>query len=60
MSLLLALVSAEEPPDPDPPRGGSGSTRKRGRFEVDRFSDFPQPTVTLRNDDEDCLMLLMI
>ena len=59
MSLLLALV-ADVPPEPEPVRRGSGSTRKRNRFEVDRFNDYETAPTVVRNDDEDCLVLLMM
>lgn len=58
MSLLLALVAADVPPEPE--RRGSGNTRKRNRFEVDRFNDYETKPVAIRNDDEDCLALLMM
>jgi len=61
MSLLLALVAADPaPPDLEPVRRGSGSTRKRNRYEVDRFNDYEAQPIAIRNDDDDCLVLMMM
>jgi hypothetical protein len=59
MSLLLALV-ADAPPEPEPTRRASGSTRKRNRYEVDRFNDYETKPIAIRNDDDDCLVLMMM
>lgn len=61
MSLLLALVADVVPPEPEPTRRGSGSTRKRNRYEVDRFNDYEAQPIAIRNDDDDdCLVLMMM
>jgi hypothetical protein len=58
MSLLLALVADATPPEPEPTRRGSGSTRKRNRYEVDRFNDYEAQPIAIRNDDDECLVLM--
>ena len=58
LSLILSLLEVDASPEPE--RRGSGNTRKRNRFEVDRFNDYETKPVVIRNDDEDCLALLMM
>ena len=58
LSLVLSLLEVDA--SPEPARSGSGSTRKRSRFEVDRFNDYETAPTVVRNDDEECLVLLMM
>jgi hypothetical protein len=58
LSLFRSLLESEAPPEPV--RSGSGSTRKRERYEVDRFNDYETQPIAIRNDDDDCLVLMMM
>jgi hypothetical protein len=61
MSLLLALVAADVlPPEPEPVRRASSKPRERHRYEVDRFNYFEAKPIAIRNDDDECLVLMMM
>ena len=57
-SALLSFSAYGSLTDGATRRGGGIVKRKRGRYEVDAFADWPH--VPSRNDDEECLLLMMI
>jgi hypothetical protein len=66
MSLLLALIHVIDPPAPPEtgPSGGVVSPKrkpKRGRYEVDSFTNFlPTQPIIVKKDDNDLLIILMM
>lgn len=63
MSLLLALLYVA-PPEPAA-KGSHGIEKrpakpKRGRYEVDSFSDFVRKPIITRNDDDELMLIFMM
>jgi hypothetical protein len=62
MSLLLALLYVA-PPEPEAKKAHGIEKQptkpKRGRYEVDSFSDFVRKPIT-RNDDDELMLIYMM